>query len=93
MFSIVTVASSTRIPTAKASPPKVMILSVSPSALSTTIEQRMERGIEIADNQSALPTPKEKENHHRRQTRSDHGFPNHALDRGGDENRLVGQQT
>src|ERR1700722_15872700 len=46
IFSISTVASSTRIPTAKAIPPKVMILIVSPRALSTTIEQRIERGID-----------------------------------------------
>ena len=38
MFSIVTVASSTRMPTASARPPSVMMLIVSPSALSTMIE-------------------------------------------------------
>ncbi len=48
MFSIVTVASSTRIPTASASPPSVMMLSVSPSAQSTAIEPSTESGIEIA---------------------------------------------
>src|ERR1700719_1800271 len=46
IFSISTVASSTRIPTAKANPPRVIILIVSPRALSATIEQRMESGIE-----------------------------------------------
>ena len=48
MFSISTVASSTRIPTAKANPPSVMMLMVSPSALSTTREVRMESGMETA---------------------------------------------
>ena len=48
MFSIATVASSTRMPTASASPPSVMMLIVSPSALSTMIELRIDSGIETA---------------------------------------------
>ena len=48
MFSIVTVASSTRIPTARARPPRVIRLMVSPTALSAAIEDRIERGIDIA---------------------------------------------
>ena len=48
MFSIVTVASSTRMPTASARPPSVMMLMVSPSKLSTMIEVRIDSGIEIA---------------------------------------------
>src|SRR5260370_28782299 len=48
MFSIVTVASSTRIPTARARPPRVMTLMVSPRAPRTTSEVRMERGMEMA---------------------------------------------
>ena len=48
MFSISTVASSTRMPTASASPPRVMMLMVSPSALSTMIEVRIESGMETA---------------------------------------------
>ena len=48
MFSIVTVASSTRMPTASASPPRVMTLSVSPMTESVMIEPRTESGIEIA---------------------------------------------
>ena len=48
MFSSSTVASSTRIPTASASPPRVMMLKVSPSALSTITEVRIESGMEIA---------------------------------------------
>jgi hypothetical protein len=46
VFSISTVASSTRMPTAKASPPRVITLIVSPKALRIMIELRMERGIE-----------------------------------------------
>ena len=48
MFSIATVASSTSMPTASARPPSVMMLIVSPSALSTMIELRIESGIETA---------------------------------------------
>ena len=48
MFSMVTVASSTRMPTASASPPSVMMLSVSPSADSAAIELRMASGIDTA---------------------------------------------
>ena len=48
MFSIVTVASSTRMPTASASPPSVMMLSVSPSAASVAIEPSTDSGMEVA---------------------------------------------
>ena len=48
MFSTSTVASSTSMPTARASPPSVMILIVCPIALSTMIEVRIARGIEVA---------------------------------------------
>ena len=48
MFSIVTVASSTNIPTANASPPSVIMLSVSPTIDSPTIELKIASGIEIA---------------------------------------------
>ena len=47
MFSIVTVASSTRMPTASASPPRVMMLMVWPSADRQAIDARMDSGIEI----------------------------------------------
>ena len=48
MFSISTVASSTRMPTASARPPSVMMLIVSPSADSTMSEHRIDSGIETA---------------------------------------------
>src|ERR1039458_7855234 len=48
MFSISTVASSTRMPTASASPPSVMMLMVSPSALSRITETKIDKGIETA---------------------------------------------
>src|SRR5580704_15009637 len=46
MFSIVTVASSTRMPTASARPPSVMTLIVSPSSDSAVTDARMASGIE-----------------------------------------------
>ena len=48
MFSISTVASSTRMPTASASPPSVMMLIVSPSADRMMSDIRIESGIETA---------------------------------------------
>ncbi len=48
MFSIVTVASSTRMPTASARPPSVMMLMVCPRKLRTMIEVRIDSGIETA---------------------------------------------
>src|SRR6202051_2588347 len=47
VFSIVTVESSTNMPTASASPPSVMVLSVSPRKYSTTSDDRIASGIEI----------------------------------------------
>jgi hypothetical protein len=48
MFSISTVASSTRIPTASANPPRVMMLMVSWSAASSSTLTRIDNGMEIA---------------------------------------------
>jgi hypothetical protein len=47
MLSIVTVASSTRMPTARARPPKVMMLSVSPIAERAAIAPKIDSGIEV----------------------------------------------
>ncbi len=48
MFSIITVASSTRMPTASASPPSVITLMVCPNQDSARIEHRIDSGIEVA---------------------------------------------
>ena len=48
MFSIMTVASSTRMPTASARPPSVMTLMAWPSQDSTRIELRIDSGMEVA---------------------------------------------
>ena len=47
VFSISTVASSTRMPTASAMPPRVMTLMVWPSRFRMTMEVRIESGIEM----------------------------------------------
>ncbi len=47
MLSMVTVASSTSIPTASARPPKVMTLRVSPIADRVPIAPRMDSGMEV----------------------------------------------
>ena len=47
IFSMATVASSTKMPTAKARPPNVIMFIVSPSALSVMMEQRMASGMEM----------------------------------------------
>ena len=62
MFSMVTVASSTRMPMASARPPRVMVFIVSPSALSTMIELRMDRGIEMAIISVLAPAAEEEQN-------------------------------
>ena len=48
MFSMVTVVSSTRIPTASAKPPSVIVFNVCPSAPSTKMDDRIESGMETA---------------------------------------------
>src|SRR4029077_19877299 len=58
MFSIVTVASSTRIPTASARPPSVMRLMVSPNALKAAREASTESGIDTATMSVLLHEPR-----------------------------------
>ncbi len=48
MFSMVTVASSTRMPTASARPPSVMMFKVSPAADRAARALRIASGIEVA---------------------------------------------
>ena len=66
MFSISTVASSTRMPTASASPPSVMMLIVSPSALSTISETKNGERNGDGDDQRAAPAPQKQQDHQRR---------------------------
>ena len=63
MFSIVTVASSTRMPTASASPPRVMMLMVSPRKPSTMTEARIDSGIETAMMSVLRQLPRKMQDH------------------------------
>ena len=89
MFSTSTVASSTRIPTASASPPSVMMLIVSPSALKTISEVKIESGIDTAMMIVLRQLPRKQQNHQARKPRRDGSFANHALDRRAHKQRLV----
>src|SRR5271157_3654553 len=91
IFSMVTVASSTRMPTAKASPPNVMVLSVCRRALSAAMEESGQRNRDRND-QGALPIAQKQKDHDRRQTRRDHRFAHDAVNGPGDEDRLVCQR-
>ena len=93
MFSTSTVASSTRMPTASARPPSVMMLIVSPSALSTISEVSTESGIETAMISVLRQLPRNSENHETRKAGRDRAFADHAVDRRFHENRLVGQRV
>ena len=66
MFSTSTVASSTRIPTASASPPSVMMLMVSPRRQHDDRRQNGQRNGR-GNNQRASPTAQENQNHQSRQ--------------------------
>ena len=48
MFSMVTVASSTKMPTAKANPPNVITLMVSPMACRQITDEKIDKGMETA---------------------------------------------
>ena len=80
MFSISTVASSTRMPTASARPPRVMMLMVSPSALSTMIEVRIDSGIETAMISVLRQLPRKTRIMSAGQAGGDHGLAHHAVD-------------
>ncbi len=60
MFSMVTVASSTRMPTARARPPRVMMLMVWPMAESAMTELRTESGMEMAMMRVLFQSPRKR---------------------------------
>ena len=88
-FSISTVASSTRMPTDNASPPSVIRLMVSPSALSVAMDASTERGNGDGDDQRAPPGAQKQQNHQGRQRRGDHALLRDAIHGRADEERLV----
>ena len=79
MFSIVTVASSTRMPTASASPPSVITLIVSPVAASSATEVRIASGIEIVMMSVERQLPRKMRIIEPRQRRRDDAFEDDRL--------------
>ena len=92
MFSIATVASSTRMPTASARPPSVMMLIVSPSALSTMIEARIESGIETAMISVLRQLPRKSRIISAVRQAAITASRTTPVDRGAHEDRLVGER-
>ena len=78
MFSISTVASSTRTPTASASPPSVMMLIVWPVAQSSDHgAQQGERNVQH-DDQRAAPVAQKDQHHQAREDRAEQAFDDQA---------------
>ena len=92
MFSMVTVASSTRMPTASASPPRVMMLSVWPSADKQRDREQDRQRDRDHDDQGRAPAAQEQKDHQAGQRGGDGAFPHHAGDGGAHEDGLVGQR-
>ncbi len=91
MFSMVTVASSTNMPTASARPPRVMMLRVSPVAHSATSAVSTESGMEMAMMTVERQLPRKSRIIRLVSAAARGAFAHHALDRRLDENRLVGE--
>ena len=92
VFSISTVASSTRMPTASARPPSVITLMVCPSRLRMQSEARIESGIEMQTISVLRQLPRNSRIISAGQAGGDQGFAHHALNGGADEDRLIGQR-
>lgn len=92
MFSMVTVASSTRMPTASAKPPRVMMLMVSCRALSTMTEARIDSGIEMPMIRVLRQLPRKSRIMRPDETGGDDGFADDAADGGADEDGLIGER-
>ena len=93
VFSMVTVESSTSMPTASASPPRVMVLMVWPSAESTAIEVRIESGIETMTIRVERQEPRKIRIIRAVSPAAISALAQHAADRLADEDRLVEQQV
>ena len=91
MFSISTVASSTRMPTASASPPSVITLSVWPSGLRIDDRREDRQRDRDHDDERAAPTAEKEQDHRGREQRGDDAFVHDAVDRRAHEDRLVEQ--
>ena len=93
MFSMVTVASSTRMPTASARPPRVMMLSVWPVAQSADQRRQHRQRDRGGDDHGGAPASQEQQDHQAGQGRGDDAFAHHAGDRRLHEHRLIVEQV
>ena len=91
MFSMVTVASSTRMPTASARPPSVMMLMVSRSRPSRVIEVRIEKRNRNGDDHRAAPAAQEDQDHEAGEAGRNNRLANHAAHGRSNKDRLIGQ--
>ena len=89
MFSIVTVPSSTRMPTASASPPSVMTLMVSPSHDSSVSENRIGKRNFDEDDDGRAPAAEKQQDHHADQGCGQRGLADDAEYGRFDEDRLI----
>ena len=92
VFSTSTVASSTRMPTARASPPSVIMLIVSPSELRVRSDVRMASGIEIGHHDGHAPATQKNQDHGGSQKRRDGSLPEDSFDGAAHEQGLVGDR-
>ena len=93
MFSIATVASSTRMPTASARPPRVMMLMVSPIADRQMIEASTDSGIEIVMISVLRQVPRNSSIMSAVSAAAMTPFAHHAVDRGAHEQRLIADRS
>src|SRR5258705_4143732 len=80
MFSMATVASSTRMPTANANPPKVMMLIVWPDTQSAVTDARIASGMFKDHDERTAPVPQKQQHHKAREHRAESAFDEQALD-------------
>ena len=81
MFSMVTVASSTRMPTANASPPSVMTLRVCPLTANSAMAGKHRQGNRGGDDQGRAPTAKKQQDHCTGKQGGNDAFLGHAAHR------------
>ena len=89
MFSIATVASSTRMPTASARPPSVMMLTVCPVIHSASTAPISESGMLITTINALRQSRRNKQHHQAGQQRAQRAFQRQAADRARHVGRLV----
>ena len=91
-FSISTVASSTRMPTASARPPSVIVLSVCPIAENTMTDTRIDSGMETTMTSVERHEPRKSRIIRPGQRGGDQRLAEHAVQRRAHEHRLVEQR-